>query len=397
MDYLTKYINYDYFLLHWLGSNAKPLEGRITGYQKGVPSVSFTKNDIADLSERFKHALVATFQSRPSYASMQAFMQKLGLLGDFDITIMSDLPIHLHDRRALHLLASSIGNPLQVDSCTLNFSRPQLPRCCVEVDVSNLPPERIHVQHGEEAFTVHFYYEKVPPYCVDCGSIGHLRERCPLTKVTQQEGNGSQPHGVQAHGMQQDNAWQVVSRKGKAKNPVRVWKEKERPKPMHLVPWSEGPGESSNGGDQHKVSMESSSHGSSEMRTPPSDSVNLAKDGTFTISDPNLLSSFTMTSLHDVLFSQYMALDYSDDCLAIVPYEDRSEAILEDADPEVGFLTDGREIDETYRSLNEFPPLHDALTPIAASNSKASKTKVRNHAMVTRRMASNRFSPLGSP
>ncbi|VFQ80254.1 unnamed protein product [Cuscuta campestris] len=269
------------------GSNAKPFEGRITGYQKGVPSVSFTKNDIADLSERFKHALVATFQSRPSYASMQAFMQKLGLLGDFDITIM-----------------------------------PQLARCCVEVDVSNLPPERIHVQHGEEAFTVHFYYEKVPPYCVDCGSIGHLRERCPLTKVTQQEGNGSQPHGVQAHGMHQDNAWQVVSRKWKAKNPLRVWKEKERPKPMHLVPWSEGPGESSNGDDQHKVSMESRSHGSSEMRAPPPDSVNLVKDGTFTISDPNLLSSFTMTSLHDVLLSQYMPLDYSNDRLAIVSYED---------------------------------------------------------------------------
>ncbi|RAL42531.1 hypothetical protein DM860_011149 [Cuscuta australis] len=67
------------------------------------------------------------------------------------------LPIHLHDKRALHLIASTIGTPLKVDSCTMNFSRPALARCCVEVDISNLPSARILINHGGEELIFPFH------------------------------------------------------------------------------------------------------------------------------------------------------------------------------------------------------------------------------------------------
>ncbi|VFQ66064.1 unnamed protein product [Cuscuta campestris] len=338
------------------GTSAKGLEGKITGYHDGVPTVTFTKNDISELSYRFKHALVAKFHSRPSFSVMQSFMQKLGLLGAFDIAILSsksfllnfqkeedyirlflrrvwrvfgstmalskwsptlsqgiessvlpiwiafpNLPIHLHDKRALHLLASSIGHPLQVDSCTLNFSRPQLARCCVEVDITNLPPGKIHGKHDEEELVINFYYENVPSYCMV-----------------------------------------VTRKKGKDKKPTRVWKVKDRQVSMEVVPWCEGLGENSSRGEQ--------------QRDGPDIPAKL-QSGTFVINS-NLLAAFNMTHLHGSLSSLPSSLvvddpplDVRDDSLAIVPFVD-SLAIPEDDAAEVGFFADGSSIDEVYRALS---------------------------------------------
>ncbi|VFQ67311.1 unnamed protein product [Cuscuta campestris] len=118
--------------------------------------------------------------------------------------------------------------------------RPQLARCCVEVDISHLPPAKIHVQHGEEDMLLDFYYENVPSYCMDCGKIGHPKKRCPL---------GQNRQDVRPKDVKTDTAWQVVTRKkGKVKmvkKPEMVWKAKPYQTSMHLVQWSEGPSESS--------------------------------------------------------------------------------------------------------------------------------------------------------
>ncbi|VFQ93056.1 unnamed protein product [Cuscuta campestris] len=204
------------------GFKGKQLEGKPTGLFKGIPSVSFTNKDIKDLSSRFKHALVAKFQSRPSFTTMRNFMQQLGLQGKFNISTLShqrfllnleleedylrlfmrrswrvhgynmtltkwspslsqesespimpiwisipNLPIHLHDKRALLIIASTIGHPLKVDSCTLNFSRPQLARCCVEVDISSLRHLHENILHSpilEEVEEPTMYSLAIVPY-----------------------------------------------------------------------------------------------------------------------------------------------------------------------------------------------------------------------------------------
>ncbi|VFQ73124.1 unnamed protein product [Cuscuta campestris] len=395
------------------GVQARALEGKVTGYQNGIPYVTFTKNDISELSVRFKHALVATFKTCPPFSTMKSFMQKLGLLGDFNVTILStrsfllnfqreedyvriflrrvwrvygqdmtitkwspslssnvdnpilpiwiaflDLPIRLHDKQALHLLASSIGHPLQVDSCTLNFSRPQLARCCVEVDISHLPPAKIHVQHVEEDMFLDFYYENVPSYCMDCGKIGHPKERCPLGQNRQD----ARPKDVKT-----DTAWQVVTcKKGKAKmvkKPEIVWKEKPYQTSMQLVQWSEGPGESS-------MVRENSVAADSDVQP-------LLPQGIFTISDPTLLSAFTMHKL----FSP-TPLEVKEDCLAIIPYEDCLKELPEDAEPDVGFYMDGGDIDSVCHYLEEFPSLASPSPDLVSSKlSKSSKPRERSHAM----------------
>ncbi|VFR02689.1 unnamed protein product [Cuscuta campestris] len=138
--------------------------------------------------------MIGSFQRRPPFPVMEAFLNRLGLCGKFSFSILShrkllinfmaeedyirvlcrktwdvhgrimrvtkwspalspeiynpvvlvwisipDLPIHLHDMRALRLILSHLGNPIMVDLSTKNFSRPALARVCVEMDVSNLP------------------------------------------------------------------------------------------------------------------------------------------------------------------------------------------------------------------------------------------------------------------
>ncbi|VFQ82120.1 unnamed protein product [Cuscuta campestris] len=236
---------------------------------------------------------------------------------------------------------------------------PQLARCCVEVDISHLPPAKIHVQHGEEDMFLDFYYENVPSYCMDCGKIGHPKERCPLGKNRQD----ARPKDVKT-----DTAWQVVTRKkGKtkmAKKPEMVWKAKPYQTSMQLVQWFEGPGESSR---VRENSVVADSH--VQLLLP---------EGIFTISDPTLLTAFTMHKL----FSP-TPLEVKEDCMAIIPYEDCLEELLEDAEPDVGFYMDGGDIDSVCHYLEEFPSLDSPSPDLVVSSklSKSSKPRERSHAM----------------
>ncbi|VFQ67106.1 unnamed protein product [Cuscuta campestris] len=164
-----------------------------------------------------------------------------------------DLPIHLHDKRALHLISSSIGTPLKVDFNTLNFSRPGLARCCVEVDISNLPPAKVLINHGGEELIFPFYYENVPLFCKTCKGTGHTIETCAHRKIPPEKDNhkreafskkGARDNQVQAKEDKIAEQWQqVVSKKGKDKLPVNgagklEWRAKHAP----IIPaWNEGP------------------------------------------------------------------------------------------------------------------------------------------------------------
>ncbi|RAL38942.1 hypothetical protein DM860_014768 [Cuscuta australis] len=194
-----------------------PLQGKSLGHFKGTPTVSFPKEDILLLSNRFKLAMIGSFQRRPPFPVMEAFLNRLGLCGKFSFSILShrkllinfmaeedyirvlcrktwdvhgrimrvtkwspalspeiynpvvlvwisipDLPIHLHDMRALRLILSHLGNPIMVDLSTKNFSRPALARVCVEMDVSNLPVPKVLIIHDQEELIFPILFENPP-------------------------------------------------------------------------------------------------------------------------------------------------------------------------------------------------------------------------------------------
>ncbi|VFQ70831.1 unnamed protein product [Cuscuta campestris] len=185
-----------------LGSEIKPSD---KSSFKGCPSVSFSKEEVEALSNRFRFALIGRFRRRPPIAVVKNFLTRLGLAGGFtlgelnsnsnlinfeqdedyqrlflrkswtlgkEIMVVTkwspnlrpnedspivpvwvsipNLPIHLHDQKALFYITSKLGKPLKVDNATLNFSRPKAARVCIEIDVSKYLHQKIHVKHIDE-------------------------------------------------------------------------------------------------------------------------------------------------------------------------------------------------------------------------------------------------------
>ncbi|RAL39176.1 hypothetical protein DM860_018004 [Cuscuta australis] len=271
------------------------LQGTNQGTFKGCPSISFTQEDIQKLSKRFAYALIGSFSRRPPFPVLKTFLQKLGLRGDLSLGTLSSnqvlinfqfeedyqrvflrqtwtvgnhlmvitkwttdhiegfdcpivpvwvscpkLPVFLHDQRALSLIASTIGRPLKVDENTLNFSRPDLARFCVEVDVSKPLPPKVHIKLGEKDLFLHLIFENVPHYCSSCLKLGHSKGHCILPgKESHQE---DQPRTSKGKDTIQETWTMVTSKKSR---PGTVWKRK-------LGPPLSGPGECSKSQDNQQ-------------------------------------------------------------------------------------------------------------------------------------------------
>ncbi|VFQ85619.1 unnamed protein product [Cuscuta campestris] len=194
--------------------------------------------------------------------------------------------------------------------------------------------------------------------------------------------------------------WQVVtSKKGKAKVTDNLeWRAKktdfsEHPKKTNAT-WVEGPGESSKNPIEIPVSP-----------TPPL-VEKVGKNGTYCITDPSILSTLTLRHVYENVLRAPIISDSQqlvDNSLAIVPFQENQFLSLpEDEPPEVGFFTEAKEIDENIQHLDyllaieEFPPLPPPSVgkeTLSKSKAPSSKTKERNHAMITRHMASSNSSP----
>ncbi|VFQ82564.1 unnamed protein product [Cuscuta campestris] len=153
------------------------------------------------------------------------------------------LPIYLHDQRALSLIGSSIGRPLKVDENTLNFSRPDLARFCVEVDVSRALPSKVHLKLGDKDSFISLIYENVPHYCTECKKLGHHKGSCKRDeqrKIVQEKESNSAPkppnHSYKGKEPAKEEWTKVTARNGGVN---KVWKRK-------MGPFQSGPGECSN-------------------------------------------------------------------------------------------------------------------------------------------------------
>ncbi|KAL6493349.1 hypothetical protein OROGR_033108 [Orobanche gracilis] len=96
------------------------------------------------------------------------------------------LPLQWFDERALQTIGSLMGTYLKADTLTINKSRLEFARICVEIDLKNNPPEAVGVSCGSVLNEYTVEYEKLPKFCVHCHHVGHDVDECyiknPLLK-----------------------------------------------------------------------------------------------------------------------------------------------------------------------------------------------------------------------
>ncbi|VFQ98260.1 unnamed protein product [Cuscuta campestris] len=139
-----------------------------------------------------------------------------------------NLPIHLHDQKALFCITSALGKPLKVDNATLNFARPKAARVCIEVDVSQTLHQRIHVKHVEEDLFFQVIYEDPPSFCSSCHRLGHSSLSCLPEKLPEKLPVAESVPPMKDKGKEMLDAWTTVQRKGNknSSKPKVTWVQK---------------------------------------------------------------------------------------------------------------------------------------------------------------------------
>nr|XP_027070434.1 uncharacterized protein LOC113695508 [Coffea arabica] len=202
---------------------------------RGEPAVVFSAADIAVVAAPFRYTLVGKFsKGRPLLPDLRKFLSTLdlkdtatvGLLDDRHVLLkfqceadflrvwgrslwyvngspmrvfkwtskfhvnresslapvwfrLPKLPIHLFAKPCLFHLVSCLGTPLFVDAATSSFSRPNVARVCVEVDLLKSIPSRVWVDMGDgDGFWQVLIPENLPNYCSHCYRQGHGENHC---------------------------------------------------------------------------------------------------------------------------------------------------------------------------------------------------------------------------
>lgn len=190
-------------------SGAKPLQPpRPISRYKGVPGISFSLDDVSNLTASLKFSLVGTFwNQRPKLEGIRYWFEKVGFLGGFKIILIDikhililfdqeadyircfsrcswnvlgfhmritkwsydfdpkvdapivsvwvslpGLPMYLHKPDPLFDIVRMMVIPLKADHATTNLLRPSMARICVEIDVSKDLPAKVFIQSADFHF-----------------------------------------------------------------------------------------------------------------------------------------------------------------------------------------------------------------------------------------------------
>ncbi|VFQ69024.1 unnamed protein product [Cuscuta campestris] len=232
---------------------------------------------------------------------------------------------------------------------------------------------------------------------------GHTLETCAHRKIPPEKDNhkreafsekGARDNQVQAKEDKIGEQWQqVVSKKGKDKLLVNgAGKLEWRAKPAPIIPaWKEGPGESSN--SQAKPPVSPGTPQATIIFPYATTNTNKAdhkKAGTYSISDPYILSAFTLRHLHENVVRApilYEVPDIIDNSLAIVPFE--GFALPEDDVPDIGFFKEPEDIDDQLKQLDallsreDFPPLKDSISQSPKDFSSRTKAVIEDEQILS--------------
>lgn len=76
---------------------------------------------------------------------------------------LEGLAFYLFNKSSLFSIAGLVGKPTKLDELTVNFSRPSVPRICVEIDLLQALPSHVWIGTGGTApFWQHISYEELP-------------------------------------------------------------------------------------------------------------------------------------------------------------------------------------------------------------------------------------------
>lgn len=89
-----------------------------------------------------------------------------------------DLPQEYWRPRTLFEIAGGVGTPIALDEPTRTRTLGHFARVLVDLDLTSRLPSEILVEREDYAFYIDLEYEKLPPFCSLCHSIGHSVSQC---------------------------------------------------------------------------------------------------------------------------------------------------------------------------------------------------------------------------
>lgn len=94
--------------------------------------------------------------------------------------VLKNVPPQMYSLDGISVIASAIGEPLHTEKSRLDPFHFGDTKVKVEISLDAAPPTTIIVKDTQQnSVKVHVSYPRLPPKCCNCGTFGHLLNRCP--------------------------------------------------------------------------------------------------------------------------------------------------------------------------------------------------------------------------
>nr|GMD47285.1 ABC transporter F family member 4-like [Ipomoea batatas] len=104
--------------------------------------------------------------------------------------LLPNLKAHCFSIPCIKQIVKPIGRFLHVDAATAKFSRPNVAKVKVEIDLMKPLRQKFFIRLGSKipgredfGFWQSIEYEKIPPYCLTCWKQGHLSSSCRVKRA----------------------------------------------------------------------------------------------------------------------------------------------------------------------------------------------------------------------